>query len=260
MTSTTTGQAAARPGPVALFISDLHLQTDLPQTTAAFLQFLTRHAIHAKQLYLLGDIFEYWAGDDDMNDAFLRQITGSLKAVSAAGVELFWMPGNRDFLVGADFARVTGATLLPDPTVLLHAGQRILLSHGDQFCTDDVAYQQFRNMVRQPEWQAAFLTRPLQERKQLIAQMRQQSQQHQQQQSVTIMDVNPSAVEQCFHAQHAQILIHGHTHRPATHQTGNMLRYVLSDWNLDHEPARGDWLALLANGTLQRYNYMGVAV
>jgi len=257
MTTTTSGRSTARPGPVALFISDLHLQSDMPHTAAAFLHFLNRHAIHARQLYLLGDIFEYWAGDDDITEPFLHSVTMALRAVSDAGVELFWMAGNRDFLVGPGFAHATGATLLPDPTVLTHAGQRYLLSHGDQLCTDDVAYQQFRNMVRQPDWQAAFLARELRERKQIIAQMRQQSRQHQQQTSM-ITDVNQNAVEYFFQHWRTQILIHGHTHRPAMHQEGNTLRYVLSDWDLDHKPVRGDWLALLADGTLQRYNHMGV--
>jgi UDP-2,3-diacylglucosamine hydrolase len=176
-----------------------------------------------------------------------------LKQLSDAGVELFWMAGNRDFLVGKKFAEATGARLLDDPYILKYANQSCLISHGDQLCTDDTAYQQFRSMVRQPEWQAAFLARPLAERKQIIAQMRMQSQQHQQQQSAMIMDVNQAAVDHFFAAHDAKVLIHGHTHRPALHNNGDTRRYVLSDWDCDHLPPRGDWLAMYADGSLHRY-------
>lgn len=246
----------ARSETVALFISDLHLQAELPATTAAFLSFLRLHAVHAQKLYLLGDIFEYWAGDDDLDAPYPRLIVDALKALSDAGVSLFWMAGNRDFLVGPDFAAATGATLLDDPTVLIYNDVRYLISHGDQLCIDDVLYQQFRRQSRQPAWQAAFLAKPLSERKQLIAHMRQQSQQHQQQQSAAIMDVNQDAVTAILQTHGAEILIHGHTHRPALHQIGTTRRYVLSDWDCDHAN-RGDWLALQADGSLQRFDYLG---
>ena len=257
MIETDSVKTEARSETVALFISDLHLQADMPATAAAFLQFLQQHAVHARQLYLLGDIFEYWAGDDDLNAPFVAQIVAALRQVSAAGVALFWMAGNRDFLVGSAFADATGATLLADPFILAGPGQPILLTHGDQLCTDDVAYQQFRAMVRQPAWQAAFLARPLQERKHMIEQMRIQSRQHQQQQPAMIMDVNPQTVLQFFQQQQVQVLIHGHTHRPATHVMEQTVRIVLSDWDCDHSPARGDWLALDTNGQLQRHDFQG---
>jgi len=254
----------ARPGPVALFISDLHLQAEMPATTTAFLSFLEQHARHAQQLYLLGDIFEYWAGDDDLNSPFPQRIVRALKEVSDAGVELFWMAGNRDFLVGQEFAAATKTTLLADPHILTYADQRYLLSHGDLLCTDDVAYQQFRTQVRQPEWQAAFLARPLDERKNMIANMRLQSQLHQQQQAAVITDVNQNTVDQFFSNHHVQILIHGHTHRPALHRRTEVgistTRYVLSDWDQDHATPRGDWIALLADGSLQRYSYSGIPI
>jgi len=224
----------------------------MPETTAAFLQFLNLHAVQARALYLLGDVFEYWAGDDDLDSPFIQTIVQALRALSDTGVALFWMAGNRDFLVGQHFAAATGATLLSDPTLLKHADQTYLISHGDQLCTDDLTYQQFRTMVRQPAWQATFLARPLEERKQIIAHMRRQSQQHQQQQTMAIMDVNQSAVDQFFEQHQAQVLIHGHTHRPALHTVGTTRRYVLSDWDCDHLPARGDWLALRADGSLHR--------
>ena len=242
----------ARPETIALFISDLHLQTELPATTAAFLSFLRQQARHTRALYLLGDIFEYWAGDDDLDTPFVRTIVDELKAVSDAGVALFWIAGNRDFLVGPIFAAATGATLLDDPAVITCNGTRYLISHGDLLCTDDVLYQQFRSQSRQPAWQAAFLARPLSERKQLIAQMRLQSQQHQRQQSEAIMDVNVAAVAALMQQYGAQVLIHGHTHRPALHQLGASQRYVLSDWDCDHA-SRGDWLALQSDGSLGRY-------
>lgn len=255
----------ARPKPVALFISDLHLQAEMPATTAAFLSFLKQHARYAQQLYLLGDIFEYWAGDDDIASPFVQRIVRALKGVSDAGVELFWIAGNRDFLVGKEFAAATKATILADPHILDYGGQRYLISHGDQLCTDDLAYQQFRAQVRQPEWQAAFLARPLEERKAMIANMRLQSKLHQQQATV-ITDVNQQAVDQFFTDHQAHILIHGHTHRPALHRKKGTCRYVLSDWDQDlnqdrnqqSAPLRGDWIALLADGRLQRYSYAGM--
>jgi len=258
----------ARSNTVALFISDLHLQADMPATTEAFLDFLKCHAMQAQQLYLLGDIFEYWAGDDDIDSPFPQKIAQALRQVSDAGVTVFWMAGNRDFLVGEQFARATNITLLSDPYLIEFAAQRYLLTHGDQLCTDDVAYQQFRTQVRTSEWQAVFLNRPLTERKAIIAGMRQQSQQHQQQQmqhSAMIMDVNQNAVIQQLDNYQADIMIHGHTHRPASHRHGQKIRYVLSDWDRDNDrngtiALRGDWLALLEDGRLQRYNALGLAI
>jgi len=246
---------------VALFISDLHLQPEMPETTAAFLHFLQRHAIHAKQLYLLGDIFEYWAGDDDLTSPFAHTIATALRRVSDAGVALFWIAGNRDFLVGDVFAKATQATLLEDPTILQLGENRYILSHGDQLCTDDVAYQHFRTQVRQSAWQTAFLARPLAERKEIIAGMRMQSQQHQKNQldkhAERIMDVNPAAVTALFSRTASTTLIHGHTHRPGSHLNETTRRYVLSDWDVDHHPARGGWLALQQDGSLLRYNVTG---
>lgn len=246
-----------QPKTVALFISDLHLQAEMPATVAAFLSFLKEHAIEAERLYLLGDIFEYWAGDDDLTSPFPQQIVQALRQVSDAGVALFWIGGNRDFLVGKEFAAATGATLLSDPHIFEHASKRYLITHGDALCTDDIAYQQFRAQVRQPEWQAAFLARPLPERKAIIAAMRKQSQQHQQEQmqhAETIMDVNQAAVAKLFISSQADIMIHGHTHRPALHHHGENVRYVLSDWDRDSDRLRGDWFALLDNGELRRHS------
>jgi UDP-2,3-diacylglucosamine hydrolase len=236
----------------------------MPATTAAFLDFLKHDAVNARQLYLLGDIFEYWAGDDDLNSPFPQIITRALRTVSDAGVELFWIAGNRDFLIGDAFATATKATLLSDPYLIEFASQRYLITHGDLLCTDDFAYQQFRTQVRNPTWQAAFLARPLAERKEIIAGMRQQSQQHQQKQMqhcAVIMDTNHAAVIQQLRDYQADIMIHGHTHRPAMHSYDEQTRYVLSDWDRDSATAvRGDWLALLEDGHLQRYDASGLAI
>ncbi len=225
----------------------------MPKTTAAFLLFLKDHAARTEQLFLLGDIFEYWAGDDDLDSAYPRQIVDALSAVSELGVKTFWMAGNRDFLVGNDFACAARATRLDDPHTFDFANQRYMLSHGDQFCTDDQAYQIFRAQVRQAAWQARFLAQPLNERKNMIADMRQKSRLHQQQ-SPMIMDVNRDAVSESVGAHRADILIHGHTHRPARHAGALFSRYVLSDWDFDHKPVRGDWLALMTNGELKRHH------
>jgi UDP-2,3-diacylglucosamine hydrolase len=258
--STPAHNHTARPKSVALFISDLHLKEEMPETTAAFLAFLKRPARETQQLYLLGDIFEYWAGDDDLASPFIHQIVTALREVSDAGIALFWMAGNRDFLVGSEFALATGATLLSDPYCLDYATQRYLLAHGDQLCTDDVQYQEFRIMVRNPAWQSSFLARPLTERKNIIAAMRMQSQQHQKSQAPPIMDVNQAAVNKLFNDYQAHTLIHGHTHRPALHHGENSMRYVLSDWDMDRAPKRGDWLTLLEDGSLQRHDALELVI
>lgn len=248
---------AARPETVALFVSDLHLQETSPATTALFLSFLEQHAPHARQLYLLGDLFEYWAGDDDMATPYLRRIVNALHGVSRAGVQIFWMAGNRDFLVGDAFARAAGMTLLPDPYVAQIAGIRIALAHGDAQCTDDGDYQAFRSQVRSPQWQQAFLAQPLADRKAIIAGMRTGSRAAQRGKSMDIMDVNQEAVSTLFDETGTALLIHGHTHRPGVHRYGSRVRYVLPDWDGDVSPPRGGWLALDADGVIRRHDAFG---
>jgi UDP-2,3-diacylglucosamine hydrolase len=249
---------------IALFISDLHLQAALPKTAQAFLHFLHEHARHAQQLYLLGDLFEYWAGDDDMATPFNQRIVDALRALSDAGVALYWIAGNRDFLVGPAFAAATGATLLADPTVVHIAGRQIVLAHGDAACTDDVAYMAFRAQVRQADWQATFLAQPLAQRKHIIDGMRKGSRDAQRMKSQEIMDVNPAAIDALFDTTATALMIHGHTHRPAhhvTHAHGHALsRYVLPDWDCDADAMRGGWIALDAQGTLSRMDYDGQAL
>lgn len=247
----------ARPETVALFISDLHLHSSSPATTALFLTFMEQHAVHARQLYILGDLFEYWAGDDDMGTPFFSTIVDALAAGSRAGIQIFWMPGNRDFLVGDAFVKATGATLLRDPHVATLAGVRVVLTHGDAQCTDDRDYQAFRHQVRSPQWQQAFLTQPLAHRKIIIDQLRSGSREAQMGKSMEIMDVNPNAIDALFKESGASLLIHGHTHRPAVHDHGAKQRFVLPDWDGDVSPPRGGWLALDIEAAMHRFDATG---
>ncbi len=248
---------------LALFISDLHLQQSHPKTTQAFLDFLQQQAIHARQLYLLGDLFEYWAGDDDMATPYHQQIIQALSAVRKTGVELFWIAGNRDFLVGTEFAKTIGATLLPDPFVATIGKLHVTLSHGDTLCTDDVAYMAFRAQVRDSNWQRNFLSLPLAERKAIIRNLRQNSQQAQRMKSAEIMDVHPNAVAALWSETGTSLMIHGHTHRPARHEThkgqSTYVRYVLPDWEYDANifPPRGGWIGIEDDGTIKRFGFDG---
>ncbi|MFZ1180257.1 MAG: UDP-2,3-diacylglucosamine diphosphatase [Herbaspirillum sp.] len=246
---------------IALFISDLHLQTGLPRTTQAFHDFLTQQASRAGHLYLLGDIFEYWAGDDDLDAPCHRAIVDALRRVSNSGVQVFWIAGNRDFLAGSAFAAAAGLTMLNDPHVIHLAGRDITLAHGDAQCTDDTAYMAFRAQVRQPAWQQHFLAMPLTQRKAIIESLRQSSKDAVREKSCEIMDVNANAIRSLYDRTGTQILIHGHTHRPALHvdQDGKQtrLRYVLPDWEYDAEAARGGWVSLTADGRLHRFDAAG---
>ncbi|WP_269533059.1 UDP-2,3-diacylglucosamine diphosphatase [Chitinimonas sp. BJYL2] len=216
-----------------LFASDLHLSDSDPETVTAFLAFLAGPARQASQLYLLGDVFEYWAGDDD-DDPLNTRIAAALHALASQGTAVSLMHGNRDFLLGHDYARRCGATLLDDPVLIELAGRPLLLSHGDALCTDDLPYQQFRQMVRQPAWQAAFLGQPLAARKAEIARIRAASEAAKQAKAIEIMDVNATAVVTLLAQYPGAHLIHGHTHRPASHrhevQHGLRQRWVLPDW------------------------------
>ena len=247
---------------VALFISDLHLQEAHPHTTQAFYNFLDTHARHAKQLYLLGDLFEYWAGDDDLISPYNQQVAEALRRLSDAGVALFWIAGNRDFLVGPTFAEAAGLTLLSDPFVATIAGRRVALAHGDAQCTDDVGYMAFRAQVRNPQWQQQFLALPLAKRKTIIAGVRDESRKEQQAKSMDIMDVNQQAIATLFADTDTDTLIHGHTHRPALHVYPTapkpMKRYVLSDWDLDVERQRGGWISIDTDGDIRRFGPDGI--
>lgn len=250
--------AKAQPGLVALFVSDTHLNPLLPKTTEAFLSFLKFHACHAHTLYLLGDLFEYWAGDDDIATPYNQSIIDALCEVHNHGVKLCWIAGNRDFLVGNGFATATGANLLRDPSVIQLGDKNIVISHGDAQCTDDHAYMEFREKVRQPEWQENFLQMPLEQRKKIIEGLRTESKTEQKHKSAEIMDVNHAAVQQLFLQTNTSIMIHGHTHRPATHVADGNTRHVLPDWDCDSPTPRGGWLAGYSDGTIRSYNWDGV--
>lgn len=242
---------------LALFISDLHLQPSQPHTAAAFFAFLEERAMAAQSLYLLGDIFEYWAGDDDLPDPFHQQIAHALRLVSDAGVAVYWIAGNRDFLVGQAFADAAGLTLLSEPHVIDLAGQRVALIHGDAECTRDEKYMAFRAQVRDPAWQAQFLALPLAQRKGIIAGMREGSRQAHTTKSYELMDVSPDAVDAVFASTATNIIIHGHTHRPALHEHDGKRRYVLPDWEPDAEPPRGGWISIMSDGAILRHDLDG---
>lgn len=238
----------AQSATVALFASDLHLTAAMPKTAEKFFHFLRNEAVQSKQLYLLGDIFEYWAGDDDIDEPFNRSVIDALSATHAQGVELFWLAGNRDFLAGENFANACGASLLTEPYVANIAGLEILLIHGDAQCTDDATYMAFRNQVRNADWQQSFLSQPLAQRKAIIEQMRAGSRNAQLTKAMEIMDVNAGAINALFNQHAVQIMIHGHTHRPAKHiaktDAGEQIRYVLPDWDYDSDKHRGGWIAI----------------
>ena len=238
----------------ALFVSDLHLQVSHPRTAEAFFRFLAARAPHAERLYLLGDIFEYWAGDDDLAEPFHQQVIGAIRAVSDAGTAVYWLAGNRDFLVGPGFAEAAGLSLLEEPHLVSAGGKRVVLVHGDAQCTADLKYMAFRAQVRDKQWQQQFLGMPLAQRKAIIAGLREGSREAQAGKSYEIMDVAPSAVDALFATTESDVIIHGHTHRPAVHDTDGKLRYVLPDWELDAEPTRGGWIELAADGTITRHS------
>lgn len=226
------------------FISDLHLGPELPHTVAALARYLAQ--TRADAVFILGDLFEAWVGDDASALPFERQCVEML-AEAARRRPLFVMRGNRDFLLGNRFYGETGAVEVADPVALHAAGispDPILLSHGDALCLADTAYQQFRSQVRQLTWQAAFLAKPLEERQAIGAQMRAASRAHQQQQApITYADADPALAREWLAAAEARTLVHGHTHRPRSEErTEGWTRHVLSDWDCEHSPARAEVL------------------
>ena len=241
----------------SLFISDLHLCDSRPHITQAFIHFLANIANKADALYILGDLFEYWAGDDVIRNDVIKAEVIKTDALGASihalrsltkTTPVFFMAGNRDFLIGECFAKVTGITILPDPSLVTLYGNRVLLSHGDALCTDDIAYQNFRQEVRSQNWQHQFLSQPLESRIAYIEQLRAKSEQAKSAKSMQIMDVNIDAVEDLLcQYNYPPLLIHGHTHRPNKHKhvvNGNFFeRWVLGDWY-----EQGSYLKLDKNG------------
>jgi UDP-2,3-diacylglucosamine hydrolase len=216
-----------------LFISDLHLESARPDITSQFLEFLRNEAADADALYILGDLFESWVGDDDPDEHY-AMIKQALRALAEGGTPVFFMHGNRDFMISRRFADETSVTLLPDPYRLRIEGSEVVLSHGDAMCTDDVEYQKVRQMTRNPAWQAMMLQKPLAERLAFARQARAASQQRGATISPEISDVSQAAVEALMKEQQVSLLLHGHTHRPAVHKftlDGQAAtRIVLGDW------------------------------
>ena len=221
-----------------LFISDLHLSGERPEANEQFFRFLAEEAAGAQALCILGDLFEYWIGDDELEapdgDPLAREAVRALRSLTQSGVAVHFMHGNRDFLIGGGFAAATGISLLEDPTVLKVAGVPTLLMHGDTLCTDDHDYQAWRRTARSPGWQREFLAAPLAERRKRIVQMREKSRQVVAAKPAEIMDVNEAAVKDAFRRHEVRRLIHGHTHRSAYHQVevngARCERWVLPDW------------------------------
>ena len=216
-----------------LIVSDLHLDAARPEIARQFGAYLEGPARHATALYILGDLFELWIGDDDPAPD-KRAVIAALRALSDSGVALYFMHGNRDFLLGARFCRDTGGSLLVDPTLAEYAGRRALLTHGDALCTDDAPYQRLRALVRDPAWQAQFLALSVEQRSALANQARAGSKAHTKVQQALLMDVNSEAVAAVFRAADVDTIVHGHTHRPAVHRLEidgkPRTRIVTGDW------------------------------
>jgi len=216
-----------------LFVSDVHLDGAAPQATEQFLSFLGAEATQVEALYILGDLFEAWVGDDD-EDPGNERVCRALRALTAGGVACFALHGNRDFLLGSGFCERSGCQLLPDPVIAQLGDERVLLTHGDALCTDDHAYQELRSIVRDPAWQERFLALPLSAREQLADEARAGSRRHTSRTVPDIMDVNPQAVVTAFRATGVRRMVHGHTHRPGVHQLeidgAPAQRIVLGAW------------------------------
>lgn len=221
-----------------LFIADLHLDPERPEITRLFGDFLDAEAGQTDALYILGDLFESWVGDDDPSEAGAF-VAAKLAALASSGVPVFFMHGNRDFMLGRDYAAKAGMRLLPDPTVIELYGQPVLLMHGDLLCTDDVEYQKVRAQVRNPDWRAHMLSQPLQARLAFAQQARAASLARQGEMKhagtmESITDASPATVEETLRRFGIDTLIHGHTHRPAIHELDidgrAHRRIVLGDW------------------------------
>jgi len=218
-----------------LFISDLHLSPARPQTVDRFAAFLAGHAAAGTRLFVLGDLFDYWVGDDETDSSFAQRVIAPLRAAAERGSMAHFMHGNRDFLVGERCLGAMGARLIPDPWVIETAGVRTLLAHGDAYCTLDPDYQRFRTQVRSFAWQQSFLAKPLSERHAIAAGLRAQSEANKKAKDPIAMDVAPDAIVAAMRASACTRLIHGHTHRPARHAlTVDEIaceRWVLAEWD-----------------------------
>lgn len=232
----------------ALFVSDLHLSARRPETASLFFRFLAGPARGASALYILGDLFDAWAGDDDLADPFNTAISNALAGLANTGTPLFFVRGNRDFLAGTQLGVPSRLTFIEDETVVDLAGTPTLLLHGDTLCTDDADYQRFRALIRTPEWQRQFLAQPLAQRKAKIEELRAMSETAKGDKAYESMDANAEAIADAFRRHHVRRIIHGHTHRQARHDHlvdgQDCERWVLGDWHDD----RGNALAVDATG------------
>ncbi|PLZ02713.1 UDP-2,3-diacylglucosamine diphosphatase [Burkholderia sp. WAC0059] len=236
---------AARP---FLFISDLHLNESIPRTVEAFEHFVRVTADQADSVFILGDLFEYWIGDDMLADPFVARMTALLRTLAERGVALYVMHGNRDFLLGKRFMKAAGAIWLPDPIAITAFGTRIALAHGDALCTDDRGYQLFRRFARARPMQWLFLAWPYRWRRALAERMRTASEAGRARPPLPRYDVTARGVAALFRHSRAATIIHGHTHRPAQHLEPGGTRWVLPDWDLDHGEARGGYLRIDSEG------------
>jgi UDP-2,3-diacylglucosamine hydrolase len=240
-----------------VFVSDLHLSSARVRTVERFLRLLAQRGGQAGELLILGDLFEFWAGDDTLEqhsaeDELARAIAQALQRLAATGTQIYLMHGNRDLLLGEGFLQASGAQLLADPCIATLPGcddapsAPILLSHGDAYCTQDLPYQAFRRQARDPRFQSAFLARALDERRALLGQARQRSEAGKRQMAQEIMDVTASAIDAAMREAGVRSMIHGHTHRPARHEflldDQSAVRWVLPDWELDDAPTHGGGL------------------
>lgn len=237
----------------ARFVSDLHLRAERPDLTRRFAVFLADTAAsNVDKLFILGDLFEYWIGDDDLTASFNADVCALLRGTVDMGTRIFFIAGNRDFLIGDAFARAAGLTLLPENEKVGAGDTAILLMHGDTLCTDDLPYQEFRRMVRSREWQQDFLSRSLAERRIEVASLRRRSSEAMKSKTAEIKDANATAIRAALSAHACTRLIHGHTHRPSHEQiqltAGNAERWVLSDW----DTGRGDALEISPGGDVRR--------
>ena len=215
------------------FISDLHISEAQSEIGEQFIDFLGHHALKYNALYILGDLFEYWLGDDDINP-YLNNIKNALLNYTKTGIPIYFIHGNRDFLIGEKFANETGIKILSDPTIIQIYNEDILISHGDLFCTDDVSYQATRELTRDPKWQEMMLNKSLEERKAFALEARLKSKNHMKDLADNITDVNQTEIANTFKKFNLKTIIHGHTHRPAIHnlniQNTDRQRIVLGDW------------------------------
>ena len=211
------------------FIADLHLSESHPQLTALFQKFIQEKAVHAQAVYILGDLFDFWIGDDE-NSPLVQTIKQTIRSLTERGIACYFIHGNRDFLIGKTFARDTGMTLLPEYAVIDLFGTPTLLCHGDTLCTDDHSYQKFRRTVHQKWLQRLFLLLPLTLRLNIATKIRKQSKQDKQHKTADIMDVNPAFTHETVQHFHTPLLIHGHTHRENIHRNAGYTRIVLGDW------------------------------